>query len=562
MEVKLKLDGEPMIRSRSPSYGRNGMVATSQTIASQVGVDILKQGGSAVDAAIAANAMLSLAEPYMCGPGGDLFAIVWDPKAKELAGINASGRSAAGFSYDALSAALGDSTIIAGRGPLSVTVPGAVDGWCALHERYGRLPLAEIFAPVIFHAREGVPIALRTAEMWAQSAQAINDDPALDGLTSPFNEAFLINRVAPRAGQTYRNPDLANTFETIARGGRSAFYEGVLAARIVEYLQLLGTSFSLADFAVSHCDWVSPLTTSYRGYDVFELPPNGQGISVLQMLNVLEGYPLSDFGSNSPDYWHAFIEAKKLSYEDRARYYADPAFAAVPAAELVAKSYADERRALIDDQAAGTNYAHGDVAIAGSDTTYLTSADSDGMMVSLIQSTFSPFGAGLVPPESGFSLQCRGSGFTLEAGHPNVYAPEKRPFHTIIPAFVLKDGKPWLSFGVMGADMQPQGQVQILVNMIDFGMDPQAAADAPRMRHYGGSQPNGARLDGLGRVEYEAGIGQAVLDELARRGHRLKMIDDWIGGFVGGYQGIHVDLDEAVYVGGSEPRTDGCATGY
>ena len=538
------------------------MVASSQTVASQVGVEMLKLGGSAVDAAIAANAMLSLAEPYMCGPGGDLFAIVWDPNAGALAGLNASGRSPQGLSFAALRSAIGDAELIPGRGPLSLTVPAAVDGWCALHERYGRLPLAEVFAPAIAHAREGVPIALRTAEHWAYSAGAVLDDPLLTNFTAPFIDAFMIDGLAPIAGQSYRNPDLADTFEVIGEVGRRAFYQGDLAVEIVAYTQSLGMPFALSDFEIQHYDWVTPLSTSYRGYEVFELPPNGQGISVLQILNLLEGYPLGDLGPDSPDYWHAFIEAKKLSFEDRARYYADPAFASVPTAELIDKLYANKRRSLIDDQRAGTDYTHGDVAIAGSDTTYLTSADSDGMMVSLIQSIFSPFGAGLVPPGLGFALQCRGSGFSIEAGHPNVYAPGKRPFHTIIPAFVLKDGRPWLSFGVMGADMQPQGQVQILVNMIDFGLDSQAAADLPRMRHFGGSQPNGARLDGLGVVLVEPGIEQTVIDELERRGHRIEINTNWITGFVGGYQGIRYDAELDVYVGGSEPRTDGCAAGY
>jgi gamma-glutamyltranspeptidase/glutathione hydrolase len=285
-------------------------------------------------------------------------------------------------------------------------------------------------------------------------------------------------------------------------------------------------------------------------------------MSVLQILNLLEGYPLREFGFHSPDYWHALIEAKKLSFEDRARFYADPAFTDIPATALIDKSYAERRRGLIDPLVAGTDYAHGEVAIAGGDTTYLTAADSDGMMVSLIQSVFTAFGSGLVPPGSGFGLQCRGAGFSLEPGHPNVYAPGKRPFHTIIPAFVLKDGKPWLSFGVMGADMQPQGQVQVLVNMIDFDMDPQAAGDAPRMRHFGGSQPNGERLDGLGVVHYETGFDHPLADELRRRGHRMELIEDWISGFVGGYQAIRYDTRDAVYVGGSEPRFDGCAHGY
>lgn len=541
---------------------RNGMVATSQTLATQVGVDILKNGGNAIDAAIAANAALSLAEPHMCGLGGDLFALVWDPQAGQLQGLNASGRSSRNFSLAAMRSALGDAQAIPGRGPFSVTVPGAVAGWCALHERYGRLSLADIFAPIIAYAEEGIAIGTRTAEMWQQSAEAVVADPALAGMTQSFTDTFVPDGKSPRAGQKYCNPDLASSFRSIGAGGRDAFYTGELAGRIVDCLAAAGSKISLEDLAASSCDWVTPLTTHYRGYDVFELPPNGQGMSVLQILNVLERYPIREYGQESADYWHAFIEAKKLTFEDRARYYADPEFANVPVAELLAPSYAATRAGLIDDNVAGADYAHGDVVIQSGDTTYLTVADSDGLMVSLIQSLFSPFGSGLVPPGSGFALQCRGAGFTLDPGHPNVYAPQKRPFHTIIPAFVMKDGQPWMSFGVMGADMQPQGQVQVLVNMIDFDMDPQAAADAPRMRHFGGSQPNGARLDGLGVVQYEAEFPPALIEELTRRGHRMQVIDDWIEGFVGGYQAIQYRADDGVYIGGSEPRLDGCAIGY
>ncbi len=545
----------------SPSFGRHGMVATSQTQATQVGVDILRKGGSAVDSAIAANAMLSLSEPHMCGPGGDLFAMVWDPRAGELAGLNASGRSPRSLSCDALRKKVGGTGLIPGRGPLALSVPGAVDGWCVLHERYGRLPFADVFAPAVRHARAGTPIGARTAEMWRHAARNVLDDPVLEGMVAPFSETYLIDGEAPRPGQTFRNPALADTFEAIGRDGRTAFYEGAGGERIVSYQQSLGGFLSADDFAASHSEWVTPVTTNYRGYDVYQMPPNGQGMCVLQMLNVLEGYPLGEFGLDSAEYWHAFIETKKLSFADRARYYADPAFAEVPVSALIDKSYAEVRRSLIEPQTAGTDYPHGEVAIPGGDTTYLTVADRDGMMVSLIQSIFSPFGAGLVPPGTGFGLQCRGAGFTLEPGHPNVYEPGKRPFHTIIPAFVLKRGKPWLSFGVMGADMQPQGQVQVLVNMIDFGLDPQAAGDAPRMRHFGGSQPNGQRFDGLGEVQYEAGIDAAVIENLRRRGHRMVPIEDWITGFVGGYQAIRYDARDGVYVGASETRFDGCASG-
>jgi gamma-glutamyltranspeptidase/glutathione hydrolase len=547
---------------RSPAYGHNGMVATSQMLASQIGIDILKQGGSAVDAAIAANAMLSLCEPHMCGPGGDLFAIVWDPASGALHGLNASGRSSRSFDYAQLTRALGGAATIPGRGPLSLTTPGAVDGWCALHERFGRLDLEAVFAPVVAHARAGVPIGSRTAQAWAVAATDITASTALRDLDESFRSTYLPAGRAPRAGERHTNPGLADTYAALGRGGRAAFYSGDLGARMVAYIRQCGGHISAEDFAATRCDWVEPLTTNYRGYDIFELPPNGQGLSVLQILNVLETYPIRALGADSADYWHAFIEAKKLAFEDRARYYADPEFAAVPSAALVDKNYARARRALIDPGRAGANYSYGDVAIQSGDTTYLTAADKDGMMVSLIQSIFAPFGSGLVPPGLGFGLQCRGAGFSLQSDHPNVYAPGKRPFHTIIPGFVMHNGAPWMSFGVMGADMQPQGQVQVLVNMIDFDLDPQAAADAPRLRHVGGAQPNGERLDGLGIVQYETGMSTQLIAELKQRGHRLEPIEDWITGFVGGYQAIQRDAGNTVYIGGSEPRFDGCVLGY
>jgi len=550
------------IRSRSPGYGRKGMVATSQTLATQTGLAVLQRGGSAVDAAIAANAVLSLAEPHMCGPGGDLFAIVWDPAQQSLHGLNASGRAPRELSYATLRDTVGAAGVIPGRGPLAVTSPGAVDGWCTLHERFGRLDLDDVFAPVINYARNGVPIGSRTADMWAAAAAGILGDPQLDGFTASFADTFVREGRAPVAGETHVNPGLADTYALIAQRGRDGFYNGRFAEQLSACVRAAGGFLGTDDLAATRCDWVEPITTNYRGYDVFELPPNGQGMTVLQILNILETYSTDELYRDPSNYWHAFIEAKKLAFEDRARYYADPAAAEVPVATLAGKAYAAERRRLIDDASAGANYTHGDVAIRSGDTTYLCVADSSGMMVSLIQSIFSPFGAGLVPPGCGFALQCRGAGFTLDPARPNVYAPGKRPFHTIIPGFVMRDGRPWLSFGVMGADMQPQGQVQVLANMIDRGMDPQAAGDAPRLRHVGGAQPNGERLDGLGVVQYEAGIAPATIDALARRGHRLEVIEDWITGFTGGYQAIRYDAEQQVYVGGSEPRLDGCVLGY
>lgn len=550
------------IRSRSPGYGRNGMVATSQTLATQAGLSVLQRGGSAVDAAIAANAVLSLTEPHMCGPGGDLFAIVWDPAEQKLHGLNASGRAPRELDYASLREAVGAAGVIPGRGPLAVTSPGAVDGWCVLHERFGRLGLDEVFAPVIAHARNGVPVGSRTAQMWAAAAAGILGDPQLDGFTAAFEDTFLHAGRAPAAGETHTNPGLADTYERIAQSGREGFYGGAFAEQLCACVRAAGGYLGVDDLAGTRCDWVDPVTTNYRGYDVFELPPNGQGMTVLQILNILETYSHEELYRDPANYWHAFIEAKKLAFEDRARYYADPDAAELPIATLASKGYAAARRRLIDAHSAGANYTHGDAAIKSGDTTYLCAADDSGMMVSLIQSIFSPFGAGLVPPGSGLALQCRGAGFTLESGHPNVYAPGKRPFHTIIPGFVMRDGRPWLSFGVMGADMQPQGQVQVLANMIDHGMDPQAAGDAPRLRHVGGAQPNGERLDGLGVVQYEAGIAPETVAALARRGHRLEVIEDWITGFTGGYQAIRYDAEQQVYVGGSEPRLDGCVLGY
>lgn len=547
---------------RSPSYGANGMVATSQVLASQTGIEILQRGGSAVDAAIAANAMLSLTEPHMCGPGGDLFAIVWDPKTSQLHGLNASGRAPLELDLATLKNSLDGAVSIPGRGALSLSTPGAVDGWCTLHERFGRLELNETFAPVVKHATDGVPIGSRTAQYWALAAQGVIDDPRLKGLTESFQATYLGNGSAPVAGEIRNNPGLAQTYRLIGSQGRAGFYAGELAEQIVSCAKGAGGFLSAADLTATKADWVAPISSSYRGYDIFELPPNGQGMSVLQILNVLEDYPLDDPSFDRASYWHAFIEAKKLAFEDRARFYADPQTYAAPVEELISNDYASKRGALIDANKARGDFSHGDVTIRSGDTTYLTASDSDGMMVSLIQSIFAPFGSGLVPDGAGFGLQCRNAGFSLDADHPNAYAPGKRPFHTIIPGFVLRDGKPWMSFGVMGADMQPQGQVQVLVNMIDRGLDPQAAGDAPRLRHVGGSQPNGEKLDGLGIVQYEHGIDTNIVRELERRGHRCEPIDDWIEGFVGGYQAIQFDQERGVYIGATESRFDGCALGY
>lgn len=538
------------------------MVATSQTLATQAGVDILKRGGSAVDAAIAANAMLALTEPHMCGPGGDLFAIVWDPAQAELVGLNGSGRGALGLSLDDMREAIGPGNVVPSAGPLAVTVPGAIDGWCHLHERFGRLSLPELMAPTVNYAREGVAIGPRTAQWWGVAIDQLLQEPLLAGRQDGLRRVFAPGGHPPGPGECFRNPALADTLEQIGNDGRKSFYEGPIGEALVSYLKSVGSWLETSDLSEHRSEWVTPLSARYRGFDVFELPPNGSGANVLQMLKILEHYPAADLGRASPDYWHAFIEAKKLAFEDRARFYADPEFAELPMDHLIGDAYAAERQALIDPDRAGDAFTHGDVVIKGSDTTYLTAADRDGMMVSLIQSIFNPFGSGLACPELGFGVHSRAAGFSLESGHPNLYAPGKRPFHTILPAFVMRDGDPWMSFGVMGADMQPQGQVQILSNLIDFGMDVQAAGDAPRMRHFGGSLPNGAGAQGAGFVHYEDGFAPDLIAELARRGHQLSPVEDWITSFVGGYQAVQRDAERGIYLGASEIRYDGCALGY
>lgn len=539
--------------SRSEVIAAHGMAATSHPLATQVAVDILQGGGSAVDAAIAANAALGLMEPVGCGIGGDLFAIVWDSKKKTLAGLNASGRSPRDLTLKRLSAELEARELerIPLFGPLPVSVPGAVDGWFELHERYGRLPMKTLLAPAIRYAREGFPVTEVIAHYWALNASRLEQYPG-------FAETFMPGGRTPRKGEIFRNPRLARTYEIIAREGREAFYEGAIAREIADYMQEQGGYLGYDDLASHRSEWVAPVSAAYRGYEVHELPPNGQGIAALQMLNILEGYDVAAMGFGSPDYVHAFVEAKKLVFEDRAKYYADMKFASVPVAELVSKDYAAERRALIDPARAASGYPAGDPALDRSDTIYLTVADRDGNMVSLIQSNYVGMGSGMTPGDLGFVLQDRGALFSLERGHANVYEPGKRPFQTIIPAFVTRDGKPWLSFGVMGGAMQPQGHVQIIVNMVDFGMNLQEAGDAPRIRHDGSSQPTGERMEDGGVVVLESGFDDALREALIERGHRL---GEPRGGF-GGYQAIMLDASEGVYYGASESRKDGQAAGY
>ena len=548
----------------------HGMAATSQPLASQVAVNVLQQGGSAVDAAIAANAALGLMEPTGNGIGGDLYAIVYDPETDSVYGLNASGRSPQGLSYEEMQQELGDRDEIPLLGTLPVSVPGTVSGWYKLHERFGSRSMAQNLAPAIRYARTGFPLSQVIAYYWQGNVDAFraNSDRLPD---DNWKETYLVEGEdgemrAPRHGEMFRNPDLANTLETIAEGGRDAFYEGEIAQTIDAYMERIGGHLRLEDLQDHEANWVDPVSVDYRGVEVFELPPNGQGIAALQMLQILEGFDLESMGHNSTDYLHVQTEAKKLVFEDRARFYADLAFADVPVEELASDAYAAERRAMIEMDEVLSEPSHGDPRTITSatekleegDTIYLTVADSTGMMVSLIQSNYAGMGSGLVPDGLGFMLQDRGALFTMEKGHPNVYEPGKRPFHTIIPAFAKKDGKPWLSFGVMGGAMQPQGHVQVLCNMVDFGMNVQAAGDAARYRHYGSTSPTGEAMQGRGTLRLETGVTQEVVNALRGRGHDVRVG----GGSYGGYQAILFDADEGVYHGGTEMRKDGYVVGY
>lgn len=546
--------------SRSPIYAKHGMAATAHPLASQIALDILRQGGTAVDAAIAANAALGLMEPVGNGIGGDLFAIVWDPKTETLHGYNGSGRAPLGRSLAQLREKIADPAKgIPAFGSLPVTVPGTVDGWFALHERFGRLEPAKLFAPTIAYAREGVPVAPVIAMYWQRNMAAFEQNAAQIEELDNARATYLIDGKPPVAGQPFRNPDLADTLELLATEGRAAFYAGSIAKTVDAYMQRIGGDLRYADLAAHTGEWVTPGHIDYRGYDVYELPPNGQGYAALQMLQILEHVEVGKLERGGPELLHYIVEAKRLAFEDVARYYADPAFASAPLEALLSDSYARQRFESIDPTRALTTVDPGEPKLEGpGDTTYLTVADQDGMMVSLIQSNYRGMGSGLVPDGLGFMLQDRGQLFSLDEAHANVYAPGKRPFHTIIPAFVCKDGKPWLSFGVMGGSMQPQGHVQVLINLIDFGMNLQEAGDVARIRHEGGRQPTSIDEDPLGTVYVESGVPQATIEALRARGHVVKIG----GGNFGGYQAILRDAEHGVYVGATEMRKDGLAVGY
>jgi len=550
-----RITGRPFA-TRSEVLAQHGMVCTSQPLASQIGIEVLKEGGSAVDAAIAANAALGLMEPISCGVGGDLFAIVYSAKDNKLYGLNASGRSSLGLSYDQMQAELAKlkRTTIPPRGMLPISVPGAVDGWFELHQRFGKLPMSQVLSPAIRYAREGFPVTELIAYYWGIGVQIARNDK----FPGAFLDTFAPGGHAPACGEVFRNPDLANTYTLLAEKGRDAYYKGEIAERIDAFMQANGGWLRKVDFEKHHSTWVTPVSVNYRGYDVFELPPNGQGIAALEMLNILEGFDLRSMGFQSADAFHVMIEAKKLAFEDRAKFYADPDFAKVPVKGLLAKSYAAERRKLIRMDRAGRTYDAGNPALQQGDTIYLTTADAEGNMVSLIQSNYRGMGSGIVVPGLGFGFQDRGEMFVMDSHHNNAYAPGKRPLHTIIPAFVMKDGRPFMSFGVMGGAMQPQGHVQIIVNMVDFGLRLQEAGDAARWQHEGSTDYNLPHMTTGGWVNIESGVPWSTIAELKRRGHDVRFD---LGGY-GGYQAILWDSTNRVYHGASESRKDGCAIGY
>ena len=538
--------------TRSEVIAPKAMAATSHPLATQIALDVMKQGGSAVDAAIAANAALGLMEPTGNGMGGDFFAIIWDPKTKKLHGYNGSGRSPKSLTLEYFQQK--GITDIPPTGPLPVSVPGTVDGWFALHGRFGKLPMRQVLAPTIRYAREGHPVAETVAYYWGRSVPRLSKYPG-------FKEHFTIDGRAPRTGELWKNPSLANTLQKLADGGRDAFYKGDIARTIDAYFKANDGFLSYEDLAAHQGEWVEPVSTNYRGYDVWELPPNGQGIAALQMLNVLEGYDFSKIPFGSPEHVHLFVEAKKLAFADRARWYADPAFQPAPVAKLISKPYAAQRRKLISPDKPLSEVQPGTPQeLQEGDTIYLTTADANGMMVSLIQSNYRGMGSGMTPPGLGFILQDRGEMFVLKPGHPNSFEPGKRPFQTIIPAFITKDGKPYASFGVMGGAMQPQGHVQIVMNLVDFGMNLQEAGDAPRIQHEGSTEPTGQNTsmsDG-GVVQLESGFPYETVRELMNKGHHV----EWALGPYGGYQAIRRDPATGVYYGASESRKDGQAAGY
>lgn len=542
--------------SRSEVIATDAMAATSHPLATQIALDIMKQGGNAIDAAIAANAALGLMEPTGNGIGGDLYAIIWDAKTGTLQGLNASGRSPLGLSYDILKAELDKlgRHDLPPHGMLPISVPGTVDGWFEMHQKFGKLPMSTILQPTIEYAEKGFPVTELIAYYWNRSVPILSPQPG------DFKGAFTINGKAPAKGEIFKNPALANTLKAIAKDGRDAFYRGELTRKIDSFMQQNGGYLRFADFANHRSDWVEPVSADYKGYTLWELPPNGQGIAALQMLQIIKNFDLAAMGFNSPESIHVMVEAKKLAFEDRAKFYADTDFKKQPIAGLISAEYGKERAKLISERAAQRVDA-GNPHLYEGDTIYMTTADKDGNMVSLIQSNYRGMGSGVVVPGLGFVFQDRGQLFSMDKKHANAYEPGKRPFNTIIPAFVTKDGKPLISYGVMGGAMQPQGHVQILVNMVDFGMNLQEAGDAARWQHLGSTEPTDgqeAYLKNGGYIEVERGIPFETVRELQKRGHEVRY---GLGGY-GGYQAIMKDHINGVWIGASESRKDGHAAGY
>ncbi len=530
--------------TRSEVIGQNGMAATSHPLATQTAIDVLKSGGNAIDAAIAANAVLGLVEPTGCGIGGDLFAIVWDEKTSQLYGLNSSGPASKKMSIDYVKQQGFEK--IPAYGALPVTVPGAVAGWSALHNKFGKLPFENLFNNAIDYANNGFPVTELIAYYLERSSSVFKD-------YDNFSSVWMPSGATPKKGEIFKNPLLAKTYQAIAKTNGQSFYEGSIAAEIIKILNENGNPMSLSDLRNFSPEWVEPVSTNYRGYDVWELPPNGQGIAALQILNILENYDIRNMGFDSAEYIHLFVEAKKLAFEDRAKYYADSNFSSIPTTKLISKEYALERNKLINLKNAAKRF---DAGLEDGDTIYLTVADKYGNMVSLIQSNYRGMGSGIVPGNSGFMLQDRGEMFSMDPNHKNSLIGGKRPFHTIIPAFITKDNEPYISFGLMGGAMQPQGHAQIVINLIDFDMNLQEAGDAPRIRHMGSSEPTGEVMEDGGYLTLESGFSTDIRDQLIGLGHILK---DEKGGY-GGYQAIM--LIDDVYYGASESRKDGQASGY
>jgi len=528
---------------RSVVRASKAMVATSQPLASQVGLDVLKRGGNAVDAAIAIAAMLNVTEPNMTGIGGDAFMMIYSPKTKKLEALNASGRAPRALNLEHFTSRKITQMPLAGME--TITVPGAFDGWVTLLETHGTMKLADLMAPAIGYAESGFPVMEKIVADWAPEIPKLKLDAAA-------SSTYLVNGDAPEPGAIFVQKNLARTFRALAKGGREAYYRGEIARAIVDYCQKNGGFLSMEDFAAHKSNWVEPISTSYRGHTLFELPPNNQGLTALLLLNILEGLDLTSMRSDPGLYHHTLIEATKIAFADRNRYIADPAFAKIPVQELLSKDYAARRRALIDSNKAIDAPAYGDLRM-GSDTTYFTVVDKDRNAVSFINSLFNSFGSGIVAGETGIMLHNRGSGFSLDPNHPNKLEPGKRPFHTLIPAMVFKGEKLLMSYGVMGGDIQAQGHAQVLINLVDRGMNLQQAIDAPRVRYKSGRG-----------VMMEEAIGALAIDDLARRGHERVFPPAGImhRALMGGGQAIMIDPDTGALSGASDHRKDGLALGY